>query len=398
MAYDFAASAELPPIHEHPVYLQVMDQIATARWRQAFESLQLLKDIYPDDAEVKDLLEQIQMRTALAQLQPRQSSRTAKRPNIRLVIVGLLGIILIGLAAYVVYVLWISPVIVEEVRLRQITSLRNEADEALIAGDYARARQSLEKLQSALPEDPQTLAALRRVEQVERSSVLYSEAKALMAAGDWGHAIATLTELQMLDAAYRDLPQLLQAAQESQAMDRQFQAAEEAYNGEDWANAIARYEALRQTSFTFRFEEIQARLFESHLSYGQTIIEEAGTDVDRVSEAVAHFSDALKIRPVDAKALSERRLAENYLVALGSEDQNEVIDLLQTIYDERPDYAGNQVAELLYSTLLKRAEFILDSGDEAVAIIDCQLAAQLLVDDVSEAQEMLTELTAETAP
>jgi hypothetical protein len=31
-------------------------------------------------------------------------------------------------------------------------------------------------------------------------------------------------------------------------------------------------------------------------------------------------------------------------------------------------------------------------------MIDYQLAAQLLVDDVSEAQEMLTELTVETAP
>jgi hypothetical protein len=101
---------------------------------------------------------------------------------------------------------------------------------------------------------------------------------------------------------------------------------------------------------------------------------------------------------VDAKALSERRLAESYLVALGSEDQDEVIDLLQTIYNERPDYAGNQVAQLLYSTLLKRAEVFLESGDEAVAMIDYQLAAQLLVDDVSEAQEMLTELTVETAP
>jgi tetratricopeptide (TPR) repeat protein len=283
-----------------------MDQIATGRWQPAFQSLQLLKDIYPDDAEVKDLLEQVQMRAALAQVQPRQSSRTTKRPNIRLVIAGLLGVILVALAAYVVYALWINPVIVEELRLRQITSLRNEADEALIAGDYARARQSLEKLQAVLPEDPQSLEALRRIEQVERSSALYNEAVALMAAGNWDQAIATLTELQSLDAAYRDLPQLLQAAQESQAMDRQFQAAEEAYNGGDWANAIARYEALRQTSLTFRFEEIQARLFESHLRYGQAILEEAGAGVGQVSEAISHFSEALKIRPVDAKALGER--------------------------------------------------------------------------------------------
>jgi outer membrane protein assembly factor BamD (BamD/ComL family) len=398
MAYDIAASTELPPLHQHPVYSQGMDQIATGRWQQAFQSLQLLKDIYPDDAEVEELLEQVQMRAALAQFQPRQSSRTTKRPNIRLVMGGLLGIVVIALAAYVAYEVWITPGVVQELRLRQITNLRNEADEALIAGDYAGARQSLEKLQAVLPEDPQTVEALRRIEQVERSSVLYNEAKALMAAGNWDQAIATLTELQSLDAEYRDLPQLLQAAQESQAMDRQFQAAEEAYNGEDWANAIARYEALRQTSLTFRFEEIQARLFESHLSYGQAILEEAGTDVSQASEAISHFSEALKIRPVDAKALDERRLAESYLVALNSEDQDEVIDLLQTIYNERPDYAGNQVAQLLYSTLLGRAGSLLDSGDEVAAVTDYQVAAQLLVDDVSEAQEMLTKLTAEAVP
>ncbi len=398
MAYDFAAPTELPSLQDHPVYLQGMDEIAAGQWQQAFQSLQLLKDIYPDDAEVKELLEQVQMRVAVAQFQPRQSSRTTKRPNIRLIVAALLGIVIIALAAYAVYVIWVNPVIVQELRLRQITNLRNEADEALIAGDYARARQSLERLQAALPEDPQTSDALEMIEQVERSSVLYNEAKTLMAAGNWDQAIATLTELQGLDAEYRDLPQLLQIAQESQAMDAQFQAAETAFNDEDWAEAIAGYEALRETSLTFRFEEIQARLFESHLGYGQAILEEAGTDVGPVSEAISHFSEALKIRPVDAKALDERRLAENYLAALNSEDQDEVISLLQTIYSERPDYVGNQVAQLLYSTLLGRAGSLLESGHEDAAIADYQVAAQLLVDDVSEAQEMLAELAAEAAP
>lgn len=398
MTFDITASVELPPLHEHPVYSQGMDEIATGQWQQAFQSLQLLKDIYPDDAEVKELLEQVQMRAALAQFQPRQSSRTTKRPNTRLIIAGLLGVVIMALAAYVVYVIWVSPVIVQEVRLRQITNLRNEADEALTSGDYARARQSLEKLQSALPEDSQITDALDMIEQVERSSLLYNEAKVLMAAGNWDQAITTLSELQSLDAEYRDLPQLLQAAQESQAMDRQFQAAGEAYNSEDWADAIARYEALRQTSLTFRFEEIQARLFESHLRYGQAVSEESGTGEGQISEAISHFSEALKIRPVDAKALDERRLAENYLAALNSEDQDEVINLLQAIYNERPDYAGNQVAQLLYSAFIDRAESLLDSGHEAAAIADYQVAAQLLVDDVSEAQEMLTELTAEASP
>jgi tetratricopeptide (TPR) repeat protein len=396
MDYDLTASTELPPLQEHPVYAQGMAQMASGQWPQAFQALSLLQDIYPDEPEVKELLEQVRMRTTLTQFPPRQSSRTTKRLNIRLVMAGMLGMIVVAIAAYVVYEVWINPVIVRELRWRQITNLRHEADEALIAGDYAGARQSLQKLQAILPEDPQTIEAVRRLEQVDRASVLYNEAKALMATGNWDQAIETLTDLQSLDAEYRDLPQLLQAAQESQAMDKQFRAAEDAYNSGDWANAIAQYEAVREASLTFRFEDIQARLFESHLSYGQATLEEAGTDVEQVSQAISHFSVALKIRPVDANALNARRLAETYLVALNSQDQGEVIELLQMIYNEQPDYAGNQVAQLLYSTLLERAESLLDSGDEATAIADYQVAAQLAVKDVSEAQRMLAELTAET--
>ena len=181
-------------------------------------------------------------------------------------------------------------------------------------------------------------------------------------------------------------------------MDRQFQSAEEAFAQGDWASAIAQYEALHEANLTFRFEEIQARLYKSHLKYGQSLLEEVGAEPIRVSEAISHFSEALKLRPVDAEALNERRLAETCLVALFSDDQDEVIGLLQMIYNEQPSYAGQKVAQLLYANLLERADSFLKSGDEAAALADYQAAAQLQVEDPSEAQDKLTELIAETSP
>lgn len=398
MDYDFVVSSEIPPLQEHPLYTEGMAYLAAGQWQPAFESFQLLQGIYPDNAEVKELLNAAQMRAALARVQPRPTSRVAKRPNTRRLIFGALVAIIITGAAYVAYEMWFDPMIVQEFRLRQITQLRNEADQAMVAGDYAQARQSLQKLRAILPEDPQTLEALHRVERVERLSELYSEAKALMAAGNWDQAIEVLSELQSLDAQYRDLPRLLQVAQESQAMEGQFQEAEEAVARNDWATAIAQYEALGQANLTFRFDEVQARLFESHLKYGQTILERAGTDANQVAEAGSHFSEALELRPIDAEALDERRLDETYLAALSAVDQDEVIDLLQTIYHERPDYAGKEAAQLLYTTLLERGDSFLKGGDEAAAVADYQVAAQLLVEDPSEAREKLVELTPETPP
>ncbi len=398
MDHDFTPATELPPLQEHPFYTKGMAQIASGQWQQASESLQMLQSIYPGNTEVKELLDQVQMRAALAQFQPRHSSRATKRLNGRRVIAFTLIAITMAIAAYVAYEVWINPGVVQELRLRQATSLRNEADEAMEAGDYTRAHQALQKLEAIFPGDPQTLEALHRVEQVEKSSALYDEARALIAAGNWSQAIETLTELQSLDPQYRDLPQLLQIAQESQAMDKQFQAAEEAFASNDWATAVAQYEAIREANLTFRFEEVQARLFESHLKYGQMLLGEAGTNPDLVAETLVHFSEALKLRPVDAGALDERRLAETYLAALNSDDQDQVIDLLQTVYNERPDYAGKGAAQLLYTTLLERADASLSSGDKAAAAADYQVAAQLLIDDTSQAQKKLSELASEMSP
>jgi outer membrane protein assembly factor BamD (BamD/ComL family) len=398
MDIDRTTTPGLPALREHPLYEQGMAQSAAGQWQQAFKSFHLLQSIYPDNAEAKELLKSAEMRAPLARFQPRQASRVSRHLSFRRLLFATLVAIVITIAAYVAYEMWINPLVTQEVRLRQISMLRSEADEAVAAGDFAQARQSLQELQSVFPEDPEADEALRRVEQVERMSELYDEGKALMNANNWDQAIEALTELQGLDAEYRDLPQLLTVAQESQALDRQFQAAEEAFAGGDWPRAIAKYQALHQANLTFRFEEIQARLFQSHLKYGQALVQEAGADPELVAEAIPHFSEALKLRPIDDEALDERRLTEIYLAALGNGDQDDVIDRLKIIYAQQPDYAGNEAAQLLYTALLQRADSFLSTGNKGAAIADYQVAAQLLVEDASEAQEMLADLTSEATP
>jgi tetratricopeptide (TPR) repeat protein len=398
MDYHLASSPELPALNEHPVYSTGMAHIALGQWQQATLAFQLLKDLYPDNAEAKELLEQAHMRAALARSQPKQTSRVKKRLNPRQLFISVVAAIVLAIVAYAGYEVWVFPALTQELRLRQVTSLRQAADEAMVAGDYARARESLRSLQTILPEDGGVIQDLQRIDQVEKSSALYTKAKELMEAGNWDQAIVVLTELQSLDAAYRDLAQLLQIAQESQALEQQFQAAEEAFSRDDWATAIAGYIALQQASLTFRFEDVHARLFESYIRHGQALLEEAGSDPEQVSQAISAFSEALKLRPMDAGALKERNLAETYLAALSSKEQDEVIDLLQMIYGERPDYAGQQAAQLLYTALLVRGDSSLQAGNEPAAIADYQAAAQIAVENPSEAQEKLSNLVSEGNP
>jgi hypothetical protein len=273
-----------------------------------------------------------------------------------------------------------------------VTQLRTTADEAVARGDYTLARQSLEQLQLILPEDPETAGALQRMERLEQRAGLYDEASRQMAAGNWNEAITSLTELESLDAEYRDLPQLLALARQAQDLDRQFQAAEAALSNGDYLAAIAGYQALQQADFSFRFEDIQAGIFEAHLRYGQQLLAEAGSNPEPVTEALVHFDQALKLQPANAAALAERRLAESYLRALTSNNRDETIDHLQMIYQQDANYAGKTAVQLLYTRLSERAASLLAAGDKEAAIADYQLAARLKVADSTAAQAKLAEL------
>lgn len=390
----YMTSNEPPPLKEHPIYIEATAQIDSWQWQRAFESFQVLQGIYPDSAEVQERLDDVQMRATMAQFRLKEGIKK-KRFNIRRFMVGVVVALFMAVAAYIAYEFWIGPVLIKELRLQQITTLRDEADAAIVDGDFALARQKLQQLHEILPEDPDAREKLQQIEQVEKLASMYNEAKRLMAVGNWDQALDMLTGLENLDPHYRDLRQLLQIAQASQALDKQFQAAEEAFARGDWVAAVTQYEALQQRDLTFRYDDIQTRLFNSHLNYGQTLLATVKDDPDRVDEVLSHFLQALKLRPLDKKALDERHKAETYLTALNSPDQDERIEVLQTLYGEQPDYAGQAAANLLYITLLDRAAILLEAGDKTAAIADYEVAAGLLIEDRSVAQAKLAELTAE---
>lgn len=391
-------ASESQPLKENLLYKTGMTQIHAGQWRQALKSFQTLQASYPDDPEIKKWLQEIHMRATLIQSRSGLQPGSKQRFGASRLIIVVVALIILAAAGYVAYVAWIDPILMHELRLRRVTELRQTADEAIAAGDYAQAHQALQQLQRVLPEDPKTLEALKQIEQVERLSGLYLEAKALMSAGEWDQAIEALTELQGIDAQYRDLPQLLAEARKSQTLNKEFQLAEEAFRRSDWEKALTNYQGIQQADITFRFDDIQARIFESHLKFGQMLVFGAANNSDRVAEALVHFSEALKLQPLDQNALYKRRLGETYLAALNSEEQDEVIALLQSIYEQQPDYANQAAAELLYNNLVERGASLQAAGKEAAATADYQAAARLLVEDVSVAQEKLAELTVGLSP
>ena len=396
MSHDVTASPKSKSPFDHPTYGEGMNYLDKGQWQKAIAAIEALQQLYPDNVDVRDLLAEITLRATVAQAQPRKKARGSARRMVRVVMIGVLMLIVCSIIGLVAFKVWIEPTFLHEYRIRQLTEMRQAADEAIIGGRYTEARQTLEEMRIILPEDADIDESLQRVGQLEKMSALYNEAQKQMAAEEWATAIETLTALQSLDAHYRDLAEMLATAHEAQALDEQFQSAEADFANGEWANAIATYEQVHQTNLTFKFETIQTRLFDSHLNYARELIASANTDSNQVTTALSHLSEALMVRPVDQAALDERRLAETYFTAITTDERDQAIDLLQAIYAERPDYAGNAAVELLYTNLVTRADANLAAGQTEIALSDYQAAADLFVADSSEAQDKLAELNADS--
>lgn len=386
------------PLKDHPLYKTALAQASAGEWNQAFQTFESLQTLYPDDPDLQKLLKEAQMRGTLSQLRPTHRKKRKSSSGLKRWGIGFLAVTVVVMAGYLAYAFWINPVFLQEWRIQQIIRLRKAADEAIATGDYGQARQSLQQLQEFLPKDPEAAETLHQIEQLEKVTQLYNDAKTLLQTEKWDQAIETLSELQTLDSPYRDTKQLLQLAREFKTLDKQFQTAEKSFADGNWATAIAQYKAIHQANLTFKYELIQKRLFESYLAYGRLLLAKSGGKPNQVAQALSQIDKALKIRPIDSEALNEHRLAETYLTALNTDVPDVRITLLQTLYNERSDTIQQDVAQLLYSALLERAETSLKTGQSDAALEDIQRAAKLPVADPSVAQEKLSNLLAESSP
>ena len=91
--------------------------------------------------------------------------------------------------------------------------------------------------------------------------------------------------------------------------------------------------------------------------------------------------------------MPESQAHDVYRQALTSNQLDERIDLLQSIYEQQPGYAHQAASQLLYDNLVDRAGQALANNDKAAAIADYRRATELPVEDKAGAEQALADLT-----
>jgi len=144
-----------------------------------------------------------------------------------------------------------------------------------------------------------------------------------------------------------------------------------AWEDQAWSYAIELLEQIREIDPANA--DAEEKLFAAHFNFATQFVKDG-----QLEEAIAHFDQALLLRPEYLPAKEARELAVTYLKGLESHGQGnwaEAIDSLEKVYLR--DYSYQDVGSLLYEAHWRQGAILQESGQLTEALAEYRRALDI---------------------
>ena len=324
-----------------------------------------------------------------------------------------------------------------EVQLVELAVNFRDAQDLLQVGRLTEAKALLEEVAATNPDYPGLSEALQQADKMIALDARYDEALRKINLGDLNGALEVLESIEAEEPFFKDVSTRIAEIKGHFFLGDIQSQAEKAYQSNDWEQAASSYETLRalnpsyqpdmveerlfesymnaaketlskdtqslealelaETYFskalslrpqdpTIRFERDQAResfkdrLFRRYVDTAQTALSEKADSLEALATADAYFLQALELRPNDPEIQLQRTLAHLFIQAQEDFTKNRydlVIEKLEQVITEEPDYASGTARQTLFEAYLARGDSRMLGGDYEPAQTDFQRAVVL---------------------
>jgi tetratricopeptide (TPR) repeat protein len=329
---------------------------------------------------------------------------------------------------------------VEEIQAIDTAVKFSDAQNYLSAGRPQDALSLLVEIEEQNPDFPGLDDIRAEATQTLALEEQYQEGVALQDDGDLSAALAIFEDIKDEHSNYKDVDLRIEELEQKLILDELLTQAETAYENEDWAEAILLFKNVRELAPKYEVELIEDRLIASYINAANFVLETEAQTSETLMLADSYFRDALKLRPMDAEILTaqdlalstfkerlfnsylekaratlesdedslealaiantyydlaleihpdasdvklERKMTASYLLAqqgFMDGDYDAVINHLEFIYENDPEYAEGTSRQTLYDAYMQRGGRLIASGEYEAAIGDFQRASEIADD------------------
>jgi len=367
------------------------------------------------------------------------------------VVVGLLGWAITSYSAWIgQQMLAARQRVAGEVMNMEFAVKFRDAQDMLQVGRFTEAKALLDEIAAQNPEYPGLAQAVEQSEKMIALDERYNEAMAKVNLGEMTAALDILEAIEADEPFYKDVSARVAEIKGEFFLGDIFAQAEKAYQASDWTQAASQYETLRALNINYQTETVESHLFESYMNSAVLTLSEDTQSLAALEQAETYFRKALALRPQDpviklereqarqsfkerlfrsyvdaaqsalaekpdslealatadeyyfkalellpnnAEVLQQRKLSHQYIEAQLDFDKqrwNEVIDKLEGVIADAPEYASGTARQTLFEAYIYRGDQGMLTGDYESALSDFQRASVLAEQDENARLRLFT--------
>jgi tetratricopeptide (TPR) repeat protein len=362
MAATFGAN---PAGQEDTEYQQALHYFHHGQWTEAIAAFEALRSRYPSDPRIERMLNDARFKASLDATTVVREKRVIVpwRPIAMriLTITAVLALVVVGFAV----VRWrVLPMLAAAQVERQQTIMLTEAANLHASGDLSAAETKYQAILKQFPNNATATSALAVIADEKHTFDLYNQAVVAESNGEDATALQLYNGLQLKSPGYRDISSRITAITHRGDLSKLYERSLTLKALGLEQEAIAALKQIQALDVNYQKQEVSKLLNSLNLKQGQRIIEMSPPEPARVSEALDYFNAALEQKPNDAIALTEARLAVNFIAgrdAYQTQNWSDAAARLGSVYDARPGYLEGSVASMFYNALLNLGDQLFPS-------------------------------------
>ena len=375
--------------YDDPQFQEAATHFHMGQWDKAIRILETLQARYPGDARIGQMLQDAKFK---AQLEANAQIKEKRWIIPWRSIAGRIGVITTILLIVVVG-FWmirsqLMPMLADAQLQRQQLQLYNQAQAALAAGDFDTAETRFNDMLALSPERQDAIDGLVEVQLQRELSARYNEAVAADLAGNSKLALAMYSDLQVKAPGYRDVNSRVLKIRHTQELDALMMQARNLHQLGFDVEATAALMQIQTMDVNYQRDEVTNLLYSLNFRQGMRILEQDPSKPSEVPIALDFFNSALKQQPNSPEAITEARLAVNFLrgkEAFDMQSWPDAVNMLRSVYAERPNYLSNATASMLFVAFMGAGDNYLNGEDLLNAYEMYSQACQLPIADTTSA-------------
>jgi hypothetical protein len=369
------ASNRAIPFEKHPLYEEAMQQIVAGDKEAAVATLTRLREQYPDEQFLQDLLVRVQLQSTFGGGEYIPVDHSQGTPILRTVVLVMLAIttcLVVAAALIAIKTNYLDGHFQSEAVAAEIDTLWDDLERYKAAGDLVRVRQILEELDRLTPDNPEVQKALAEVDRLQWCSDTYADAVALDRRGDWQAAGDTAVQIPQDCPNWDDVQRFLEGLKKQGAIKSAWAEAQDLFDAGDCSGAVATLTWIREEDQDFLRTQVEDLLYQCHKRDGLQLLGSAQGDVLLVKEAGDQFKAALMFQPADQELLTEYGLAVDYVAGHEAYDRGDwsvAVVRWEPLYAERPNYQNGVLRQKLFDSYPRAATQLISEANGSARLL-----------------------------